>query len=132
MFVATFIGSPTMNLIEGEVDRHGTFSAAGWSCQVPEGAPARRVVLGVRAEGLQLEAEPSGPGRVRVVEHLGVDSLIAVTMPFGDVVVRGTADPHVAPEDKVSMLVDPNQIHLFDPTSGERIPVEPSVRALVR
>lgn len=118
VFVATFVGSPSMNIIEGEVSEGGMFTTKGWSCRIP-GAASGRVLLGVRSEDLGLELLEDGEGRVRLVEHLGADSLIAVRMPFGDLIARGAARPVVAIGDRVTIQL--RRCHLFDPVSAQRL-----------
>jgi multiple sugar transport system ATP-binding protein len=76
LFVAAFIGSPSMNLVEAELrDGHAEF--AGYRVPVGDGAPdASRVVLGIRPQDLA-DARTADPGlpaievEVAVVEDLG-------------------------------------------------------------
>ncbi len=81
LFVAAFIGSPAMNLVEATVSG-GVVSFAGWELPLDPGRrPARdgRVILGVRPESFEdaLLADPSLPSvevEVVVLEELGSDS----------------------------------------------------------
>jgi ABC-type sugar transport system ATPase subunit len=120
-FVASFVGSPSMNQLEGEVDGRGVFHCGEWSCPVPGTAPSGPAVLGVRAEGVNLAPAADGPGQVRVIERLGVESLVAVAMPFGDITARTTADTELAPDTRVSVELTPAEIHLFSSETGERL-----------
>jgi ABC-type sugar transport system ATPase subunit len=124
-FVAAFVGSPTMNQIEGEIDARNTFHAGGWACPVAGDPPAGPAVLGLRAEAIRLRRSAEGAGQVRVVERLGVESLIAVGMPFGDVVARAGANTTLQPGDQVDVLPDGEQAHLFDAETGERLAASP-------
>jgi multiple sugar transport system ATP-binding protein len=90
LFVAAFIGSPAMNLVEGTVSG-GAVSFAGWEIPLDPGRrPARdgRVILGIRPETFEdaLLADPSLPSvevEVVVLEELGSDShvIFAIDAP---------------------------------------------------
>jgi ABC-type sugar transport system ATPase subunit len=124
-FVAAFVGSPTMNQIEGEVEARSTFRVGEWACPVagePRPGPA---VLGLRAEAIRLRAAAEGVGQVRVVERLGVESLVAVALPFGDLVARTGANTTLQPGDRVDVATDAEQAHLFDAETGARLPTSP-------
>jgi multiple sugar transport system ATP-binding protein len=82
LFVAAFIGSPAMNLVEAEV--HGGEARFG-SCRIAFGAGIEgRVILGLRPHDLELAgpgvdpAWPRVPGRVEVVEELGTETQLVV------------------------------------------------------
>jgi ABC-type sugar transport system ATPase subunit len=125
-FVASFVGVPSMNLVRGEV-ADGAFTAPGWSVPLPHGCRPGPVVLGVRAEDLTLAAAESGAnGRVRIVEHLGSDTIAVVSMDHGDVVVRTTADTRLASGDHVMVSANA-KLHLFEPDDeGARLVAGPS------
>ncbi len=86
-FVAAFIGSPAMNLLEGEV-RDGVLTTAGTSAPLRQafasrlGGEARRVIVGIRPTDLVASAAGSGP-RLRlvsvaeVIEHLGTETVVS-------------------------------------------------------
>ncbi len=130
LFVAEFIGSPKMNVIEGVIHA-GTFGAEGWSTPLalPDHPDA---VLGVRPEDVELRAAADGGGTVRVVEHFGSETMITITMPFGDFVARVDADVAFAPGDRVELGFDPHRVHTFDRetgvATGERAPAVPLPR----
>ncbi len=56
---------------------------------------------------------------VRIIEHLGSDSLVVVTMKFGDLVARVPADTELRSEDRVAVSAGP-RVHLFDPDAAGR------------
>ena len=128
-FVASFVGVPSMNLVDGEVAA-GSFTAAGWKVPVPGGYRPGRAVLGVRAEDLKLEpASDGGNGRVRIVEHLGSDTLVVVTTDHGDLVARTSVDDSVTAGDPV-VVSTTSRVHLFDADeTGRRI--EPTLSPAV-
>ena len=103
-----------MNLVAGEV-AGGAFTTPGWSVPLPYGCRPGPVVLGVRAEDLTLAVAESGAnGRVRIVEHLGSDTMAVVSMDHGDVVVRTTADTRLVAGDQVMVSANA-KLHLFEP-----------------
>ena len=121
VFVATFVGIPTMNLVDGEI-AGGTFRAPGW--EVPlDGVQANGPVrLGLRSEDLIVEPSSNGAqARVRLVEQLGSDALVDVEAGFGRLVGRAPADTTVGPGDPVKLRVNPRRVHLFDPATGVRL-----------
>lgn len=131
LFVAAFVGSPSMNLIAGEIAGDGVFRTDGWSCPMPPGVPHGRAVLGVRSEDVILEPAESGDGHIRFVEYLGAESLLAVRMPFGDIIARGPAEPSLRTDDHVRVRA--GRTHLFDPSSGQRLrPSSGDVSELVK
>ena len=115
-FVATFIGSPQMNLIPGKAE-DGVIEAAG-GLRVPAPKSLRgRVLVGVRPEHFSLQPIPGAPsleGRVDFVERLGSDTIIHVDT--GDVVVvaRFSGDLPVEQGGRVKLYARPGKIRIFD------------------
>jgi len=129
-FVASFIGSPSMNFVRGAISRDGggaRFTApGGLSFPVPSKLSAADgpVILGVRPHDIALgQADNGGPrGKVSLVEPLGSEQIVYVTVPGGaDFVaaVGAEATPHV--DDSVSLAIPGPAIHLFEVESGRRI-----------
>ena len=114
-FVATFVGSPAMNLIEGEV-KEGLFHGSGLRLEVP--ATDGTATLGVRPE--DLEPVPGGPweGTVDLVEDLGAEVLVHASYGEGVVVSRVARGPKIRPGQKISL--SPRRVHLFD-GAGRRV-----------
>jgi multiple sugar transport system ATP-binding protein len=104
-FVAGFIGSTPMNLIDAEV-RDGEVAVAGIRLPLPDNARGQaadgeRVVLGVRPEYLDYSAQPveaALSGEVVVVENLGSSSLVSIDLPGGDEPGAGASVQVVVPE----------------------------------
>ena len=122
LFVAGFIGSPSMNLIEGHIDA-GQFKAPGVS--VPVSAPARgNVVLGIRPEDLELTqaAPPPISGSLYALELTGDATLITLRNAATSVCARGPADFEAAIDTPCALAPRPGaRLHLFDKTTGQRI-----------
>jgi len=127
LFVAAFIGSPKMNLIETRVAQTGGGLAAvelpgGSTIGIPmpsgrveAGAP---VILGVRPEHLTVGNGAGGQisGRVRLVEHLGAETLLYVDVPDAEpIVVRGSGGARDKVGDNVRVGVSATSCHIFAP-----------------
>jgi len=118
-FVASFIGSPSMNFIETDLDS-GTFLLAG----VRHDTGVRmsgRVTVGIRPEAFQVG--PGVTGRVRWVETLGAHFLVGVE--FDKVTLTALLRSRPA-ADTIDLSIDPAQIHVFDNKSGQNLRCDPS------
>jgi ABC-type sugar transport system ATPase subunit len=129
-FVATFIGSPRMNLLPARVLRAG---ADGVRCALAGGGevaaevvaevdghalrPGDEVTLGLRPEHARLDGEGSErfAGHIDVVEHLGEVNLLYLTLDGGaEVVVRGDGALPVRIGQRLAFAAAPADFHLFD------------------
>jgi len=131
-FVASFIGSPAMNLIDGETKEVGAnFSmvVSGQTVALPfrgglvEG---QSLTFGIRPEHLHL-ADAGLPVTVRVVEPTGSETHVVCDF-FGQEITAIFRDrPKLSPGDAVHLNPDPTQAHVFDGSTGVRL--EPGVSA---
>ena len=132
-FVATFIGSPPMNVLDGELGQ-SEVAVAGGRLLVPrdlaaaaDRLPSDGIAVGVRPEHLTVRPASHAPdaglvGRVRVVESLGHEHLVLVDVAGETVIARQSGDgTPPAPGTDVVLVADPERVHLFDPDSGRRI-----------
>jgi len=127
-FVASFIGSPTMNFFAGVI-RDGAFVVAGEGARLPLGAegsslgsvqsaallPQGPAVLGIRPEDLVTEpgAVPFTTAEVEVAEQMGHETLAHVSVGGSSHVVRVPGDRAACPGDRLSLGVRPGAAHLF-------------------
>ena len=128
LFVATFLGSPAMNLLAGKIDGDDAsrlILESGAAAPIP-GAPAawrgRPVVFGIRPEAVRLDADAGMPCVVSLVEPTGSEThLIA---HFGGAQIVAVLRERVAIQegDTVKLSFDATAPHFFDPASGERLP----------
>ena len=124
-FVATFIGSPKMNILPVTLSRPQAGRVLlkhvdGLSISLADPhdfAATGEAKLGIRPE--HLKVSPSGQGdfsaEVVMVERLGVETYLAVGSPKDPIVVRAEGDLSIRPGDRVSLTVDLSACHLFDP-----------------
>ncbi len=140
-FVASFIGSPAMNFVEGKVES-GTFRAPGFTVPLSERLAAARgrdgeAVLGIRPEDLNLAGEAgdggAGPGEVvvaaRVVEPMGHEIFLHGEAESGPMLAR--IGPETVPRvgTRYRLAVNSARAHLFDRESGRSLLHEQSVPA---
>ena len=129
LFVAGFIGSPAMNLVN--VDRSGDDLPFGPST-IPlsddvradlKASSATQFVVGVRPEHLGRKADGISCG-VTVVEELGSDAFVHVSMPHQggetNVVVRVDGETEIVRGDNITIGID-GPVHIFEADSGVRL-----------
>ncbi|MEQ1807211.1 MAG: sn-glycerol-3-phosphate import ATP-binding protein UgpC [Burkholderiaceae bacterium] len=125
-FVASFIGSPPMNLIAGRGEGL-QFLTGGQSLALPKPAPrSGELLLGVRPEHCELvDHAAAGAGwqlRVDVVEMLGAERLVYGKL--GDAMFTARIDATRVPPtvgSTVTLNAAPHRLHWFDPASQQRI-----------
>ena len=118
-FVAGFIGSPAMNLLEGEL-RDGTFHGQNIVLGGLNG-PAGKVILGFRAEDAMLAERGDIAAPAYSVELLGDATMVTVRAGGALASVKAPKDFRAEIGDPVAIRVPPAACHLFDPESGKRI-----------
>ena len=117
-FVAGFIGSPAMNVVEGELALGGLRLGDGTVWPAPPGT----VALGIRPEHLRLAPGPTGvAAELQVIERLGSDTNLFCEAPgVGPLLARLHGDVGLAPGAAVALAPDPDRLHPFD-AAGRRI-----------
>ncbi len=151
LFVAAFIGSPAMNLVEATIDGD---SVVFGQFRVPLAEERRpdlrsgRVVLGIRPESFE-DAALAQPGKptleadLRVVEELGSDVLVLFPVDAPSITaesLEASAEANLLLEDaeslftarldpltsgrpggRLTLAVDPARFHFFDPSTGDSL-----------
>ncbi|HXO19333.1 MAG TPA: sn-glycerol-3-phosphate ABC transporter ATP-binding protein UgpC [Thermoanaerobaculia bacterium] len=133
LFVASFIGTPPMNLVPAVVAEGGArIAASGFALPLPEPRRAglgdgRKIVLGIRPESLHESTRGDGEhsaslsGTVEFVEPLGHEVIVHVRME--DDLLVAKLGPHRAPAmgDPIDLAADLEALHLFDAATEQRI-----------
>jgi len=133
-FVAGFIGSPAMNLLPGELTQSdGQLSVRGSGYDIPlpdnltsaaKSGNASRVLLGIRPEHIIPVSIYEGPApnhmdaTIEVVEHLGNEMLVSLTKDGTAITARFSPDVEAAPSQTANVVLDPDNLHLFDESTG--------------
>ena len=129
LFVAGFIGSPQMNLMEATAS-DGKAMIGGYAVPVDAAASSKmqgRITVGVRPEAWRLVSESEGglPVQVTVVEELGADGYVygssGIEGTPHDIIVRVSARDSVQKGETIHVTTDPRSVHVFDTESGERL-----------
>jgi len=130
LFVAGFIGTPTMNLLPARFESADTL-------QIAEGVMVRlrraggegdNVVFGIRPEdvGIAIDATPPGwtdlPATVEVVEPLGSDTLVFTSVFGASVTARVRPEERPAPGSQIKLRVNLDRAHIFDAATGRANP----------
>jgi len=123
VFVAGFIGSPSMNFLAG-ASEGGVVTLPG-GARVSIAAPPGKITLGIRPEHLMLDGAASGgfPIRVELAEMLGADTIVHGRLGEGGptLLARLPGSVRIAMGDRLTLAADPAQVHLFDADTGRRI-----------
>jgi multiple sugar transport system ATP-binding protein len=129
LFVAGFIGSPQMNLMEATaVD--GQAQIGQYVVPVDPASERKmsgKITVGVRPEAWEIVSAGAGglPIDVTVVEELGADSFVYGTSEVAgtpsSIVVRVGGRDTVRKGDVIHVTTDPHQVHVFDTDTGERL-----------
>ncbi|MCQ6557472.1 ABC transporter ATP-binding protein [Paenibacillus mendelii] len=137
LFVASFIGSPQMNLIPGSVNRREGkyyFETKRVLWELPQRygdslkaatSNLRQVVLGIRPEHIGADREmpkkyPCGmtAGTIEMIELMGSDTFLFVNIGESTVIVRTEAGSPFAAGDQIEIAFRLDRIHLFDAEQG--------------
>jgi len=131
VFVAGFIGSPAMNMLNAEISQTGDSVLLGAGAKLHLGQTntslaGRKVILGARPEHLILTNDANGSFRFKVgiVEQLGADSLIHGTYEDTDaaeIVLRLDGIQTYKRDTVLALTIAPENMHLFDAESGKRL-----------
>ncbi len=121
MYVAGFIGSPTMNFVQGRADAaRQAFTFEGGVIAMPL-AQSGEVVLGQRPEHTHLDDASPWRGEVTLVEPTGADTFVVVKTQSGLVTVRTPPGLAVRMGDQVGLAMSAQNHNWFDAESGVRL-----------
>ena len=124
-FVATFIGSPRMTLVDvlRQGDRLGLANGGSLATgALPEGS---RFKLGLRPDAVHLSRDTSGEGLEATViytEYLGDNAYVYVRLADDSLLsARTTPNDLFAPDEQVTVTVEPGAAHYFSTQDGRRL-----------
>ncbi|AIV07531.1 glycerol-3-phosphate transporter ATP-binding subunit [Vibrio harveyi] len=125
LFVATFIGSPSMNILDGSVSVDGITIGDALLPVSTTNLALGEIKLGLRPEHLQISQDnPWLQVEVELIESLGADLLLYCRTEGGDsqkLVVRVEGHTPIQIGDKLGLDIKPKHVHLFDANTEKRI-----------
>jgi len=131
-FVAGFIGSPSMNFVDGRIVREGNhvyFQASGFKMRIPDGLPSSldgsEVTFGIRPENIydrEFTRKESFDwntfeAQVDVLEPMGAEVILYLTIGNDSLVARVDSHTKAKVGEKLKVVFDFDRIHLFNKTS---------------
>lgn len=128
-FVAEFVGSPSMNFVDGKIDpASGTFMSdslriALSADQIRQLSDQTGVTMGIRPEHIQVLAEPHDgaiPASVYVTELMGNETFVFVTVGANRLIARAPAEFRAELESKVWLRIAAEKAHFFDAKTQRR------------
>jgi multiple sugar transport system ATP-binding protein len=139
MFTASFIGSPSMNLLEGKLTDSGSvlnFDGKGFRITLNSidrnqvcTYIGKSIVCGVRPEDIYENAAAVAARShfasvelyVDVIEPMGNETYLYLLNDSAPIIARLPHSPNIKHGHKVPFLIDTGKVHLFDPTTGKSI-----------
>ncbi len=124
VFVAGFIGSPSMNLLDCVIAADGKSATFGdIALPLPKGvkrAPGSKVVYGIRPEHLEL-SRAGFPARIAVVEPTGSETLLVLRLETREMTALFRERHAFKPGETIRLKPRLENIHLFDAETGKRL-----------
>jgi len=133
IFVAGFLGSPSMNFLDGELSRNEknwTFFSPSMTLELPTSVgqklnvsaskgdleDSNRVTIGIRPESVEVVAEDKGEirGEVDLIQSIGSDKYLTVIIGETRCTVRTDPRFRISQGDPVSFDPDWEFLHIFD------------------
>ncbi len=124
-FVATFIGSPAMNLFPATM-KDGQLAGDNLGLKVPEHLAGRvvedqRVLIGIRPPEISLTGENADgavAARVEATEYLGNEALLNIRIGAHELIAEVPASQRPAEDTGIHVRFNPDALHVFDAESG--------------
>ncbi len=113
-FVAEFVGSPSMNFVEGKIDAGMFVSDA---LRIPLQHERSHLTIGIRPEHIQVLTEPHDgaiPATIYVTELMGNETFVFLSVGANRLIARAPADFRAELESKVWITINTDKLHFFD------------------
>jgi multiple sugar transport system ATP-binding protein len=128
-FVATFLGSPAMNLLQGRVEGGGCPRLAlpgGLAVAIGEAGRAfvgRDVTFGIRPEHVRYDPVGGLPCIVSLVEPTGSETHVVAHAGQTEIIALLRERTNIHEGETVGLSLDASQAHFFETASGSRLPL---------
>jgi multiple sugar transport system ATP-binding protein len=128
--VAGFMGSPSMNFLEGRIDFSERVFVNHETCLPLEPQTLSRlegrqqITLGIRPEGVRMSLQPFEggiPAGVYVTEALGNETFVFLRLGQEKIIARAESTARIEIETKVWISFEQQALHFFDPATGNRV-----------
>jgi len=133
MFVAKFVGSPVINMLDGFVDGDKVVvekeamvcTLNDKQCKMLDGYSKKKVVLGIRPEDVEVSRDKIGPNSFKTLiyfkQSMGVEDIL--NLKTDGTIFRAVAPPKLMAEvgESVYATIKIERLHLFDPETEECI-----------
>lgn len=134
-FTASFIGTPSINFIESTLtERDGVLVMESdcFAMNLPEDlreivkteATSEQVIVGIRPEDLSItkkHPKDSIPAKVYVIEPVGSEQFIHVTVDDKILIVRASADLKVEIDEEIRLICNKEKMRIFDSKTGKAL-----------
>jgi multiple sugar transport system ATP-binding protein len=123
-FVATFIGSPKMNIIEASHDGAGAMLPDFGAMPLPSVAPGP-IAVGIRPEQFSIgrDGDATARGTIALLEYLGSEIFVYVRLPSGQtVLVQASGKAQHTIGESIDIAFSAQNAHYFD-GAGQRLPI---------
>ena len=125
-FVATFIGSPEMNLYQGDLLQEGDralFRGSDFSLDLGETArqlQEAHVELGIRPEDVEISPDNTAlRACVEMISNVGSEKYVHARLGREEITLRVSKDTSCLPGDEIDLFIPPDRLHLF--INGQRV-----------
>ena len=123
LFVASFIGSPAMNLLKGELAGDQFRTEKGTVLPLPKAMGAGKAVYGIRPEYIRLNPDSGIEARVHLVEPMGSETQVSVRLGETPLVCTFRERVNARPGDIIRIMPDRSLAHVFDAETGQRMAI---------
>jgi ABC-type sugar transport system ATPase subunit len=130
VFVAAFLGSPTINFAKAELAGEDGTTVIRFASATPplalsgfQSSSVQAVIAGVRPQHIEIIDPSQAPltGTVELVEHTGCETNIILKVGTDEWTVQSRTRRHVVSGERVGLSFDPTNLHLFASDTEERI-----------
>ena len=121
LFVASFIGSPRMNLLGGWLENSRFHTAAGVLDLAPSTVQSGDLTLGIRPDQLSLTGDDGLRGEVEVVEDLGREQHVHVRVGSERLTIVHRGEETARLGERVSVAFDREAVHWFSTANGQNL-----------